>query len=84
MLTRRAFVAFNSSDGRVNRSSASEALDSGLIPSRVKPMTLKLVFTASLLGVQHQRDSGENKLASLFVVSLGKTLGEISPFCCGR
>ena len=25
------------------------AVDSGLIPSRVKPMTLKLIFTASLL-----------------------------------
>ena len=84
MLTRRAFVAFNSSDGRVNGSSASGALNSNLIPSRVKPMTLKLVFTASLLDAQHQRDSGENKLASIFVVSLGKAFGEISPFCCGR
>ena len=28
-------------------------LNSGLIPSRVKPMTLKLVFTASLLDVQY-------------------------------
>ena len=81
-LTRRAFVAFNSSDGRVNRSSASEAVDSGLIPSRVKPMTLKLVFTAFLLDAQRQRDSVENKLASLFVVSLGKALEEIPPFCC--
>ena len=52
--------------------------------SLVKPMTLKLVFTASLLDAQHQRDSGENKPASLFVVLLGKTLGEIPPFCCGR
>ena len=77
MLTRRAFVAFNSSDGRVN-------VDSDLILSRVKPMTLKLVFTASLLDAQHQRDSGENKLTSIFVVSLGKALGEIPPFCCGR
>ena len=30
-----------------------QLVDSGLIPSRVKPMTLKLVFTASLLDVQH-------------------------------
>ena len=45
--------SFNSSDGRVDRASASEAVDSGSIPSRVKPMTLKLVFTASLLDVQH-------------------------------
>ena len=29
--------------------SASGAVDSGLIPNRVKPMTLNLVFTASLL-----------------------------------
>ena len=29
------------------------AVDSGLISSRVKPMTLKLVFTASLLDAQH-------------------------------
>ena len=33
--------------------SVSRAVDSGLIPSRVKPMTLKLIFTASLLDVQH-------------------------------
>ena len=29
----------------------------GSISSRVKPMTLRLVFTASLLDVQHLRDS---------------------------
>ena len=44
--------------------SASGAVDSGLILSRVKPMTLILVFTASLLDAQHHRDSVENKLAS--------------------
>ena len=43
----------NSSDRRVVRASVSEAADSGLIPSSVKPMTLKLVLTASLLDVQH-------------------------------
>ena len=37
------------SDGRVLRASASGAVDSGLIPSRIKPMTFKLVFTASLI-----------------------------------
>ena len=41
------------SDIRVVRASASMAVDSGLILNRVKPMTLKLVFTASLLDVQH-------------------------------
>ena len=35
------------------RASTSGAVDLGLIPSRVKPMTSKLVFTASLLDVQH-------------------------------
>ena len=33
--------------------SVSGVVDSSLIPSRVKPMTLKLVFPASLLDVQH-------------------------------
>ena len=39
-------IGFNSSDGRVVKASASGAVDLGLIPSRVKPMNLKLVFTA--------------------------------------
>ena len=43
----------NDSDGRVVRAFASEVVDLGLIPSRVKPMTLKLVFTAYLLDVQN-------------------------------
>ena len=43
----------NSSDGRVIRASASGAVDLGLIPSRVKPMALQLVFTASLLDALH-------------------------------
>ena len=42
---------YNSSDGRVV--TASGAVDPGLIPSRVKPITLKLIFTASLLDAQH-------------------------------
>ena len=33
--------------------SGMSAVHSGLIPSRVKPMTLKLVFTAFLLDAQH-------------------------------
>ena len=44
---------FDSSDGRVVRAFASGDVDSGLISSRIKPMTLKLVFTASLLDAQH-------------------------------
>ena len=35
-------------------------------------MTLKLVFTASLLDAQHLRDSVKNKPASLHVVPMGK------------
>ena len=67
------------------KASASEAVDSGLIPSRVKPMTLKLVFAAaSLLDAQHYRDSVENKQASLFVVRLEKTLSGIPLSWCGR
>ena len=44
---------FNSFNGRVVRASASGAVDLGFIPSRVKPMTLKLVFTGSMLDVEH-------------------------------
>ena len=44
---------FNTSDGRVVRASASGAVDLGLIPNRVKPLTLKLVFTAFLHDAQH-------------------------------
>ena len=54
------------------RAFASGAVDLGLIPSRIKPMTLKSVFTASLFDVQRQKDSVENKLASLLVAPLGK------------
>ena len=43
----------DSSDCRVVRASASTDVDLGLIPSRVKPVTLKLVFTASLLHAPH-------------------------------
>ena len=35
------------------RAPASGAVDSGLIPSRAKPMTVKLIFTVSLLDAQH-------------------------------
>ena len=74
----------NSSDGRVVRASGSGAVDLGLIPSRVKPMTLKLVFTASPLDAQHLKDSVEYKPASLLVVPLEKALSGISPSWCGR
>ena len=38
---------------RVVRAFAIECVDSGLIPSQNKPMTLKLASTASLLDAQH-------------------------------
>ena len=38
--------------GQVVGASTQAALHSGLIPSRVKPMTIKLAFTASLLDAQ--------------------------------
>ena len=64
--------------------SASGAVNLGLIPSRVKLMPVKKVFTASLLDALHLRDSVENKPASLLAVPLGKALSGISPFWCGR
>ena len=53
-VTHRTLSPFDSSDGRVDRASTSDAINSGLIPSQVftvsvQPMTLILVFTASLL-----------------------------------
>ena len=51
-LSRSSF--FNSSNGRVVRASACGAVDSGLIPESDQTNALDLVFTASLLDVQHQ------------------------------
>ena len=70
----KACNEWRSSDGRVARASASGAVDSGLIPSRVKPMPLNLVFTASLFDAQHLRDRGSVEIkpvSSLVVSSLG-------------
>ena len=67
------------------RASASQSVDLGfisLVESYQK--TLKMVFTASLLGAQHIRDSVENKPASFLVVSLGKALNGMPPSLCGR
>ena len=50
---------FNSSDSQVVRVAVSDAVDSGLIPSRVSPMTFKLVFTVSLFDALHQRAVGQ-------------------------
>ena len=78
------FSLSNSSDGRVVRVSTLGAVDLGLISSRVKPMTSKLVFTASLFDTQHCRDNVESQPASLLVVPLGKALDGIPPSWCGR
>ena len=62
---------------------ACAAVDPGVIPSRVKPITLKLVFIASLLDAQHYRESVVNKPASLLVVWLVKALSGIPPSWSG-
>ena len=64
---------------RVIKFTIGLAVNSGLIPSRVNPMTLKLVFTAFLLDAKHEGDSVENKPASSLVVLLGKVLNGIPP-----
>ena len=60
---------FISADGGVEIASIPGAPVSALIPSRVKLMTFKLVFTVSLPNAQHQRDSAKNKPASLLAGS---------------
>ena len=59
------------------------AVDSGLIPSWVKSITLKLVFAAFLFDAQ-QRNNVKDKPASLLVVLLKKALSLISLRWCGR
>ena len=57
------------------RASTSEAVSAGVIQSLVKPMTLKLVFTAAFsFDAEHRKDSVENKPASLLGVPSGKAL----------
>ena len=54
---------------------ALQSVNLSLIPLCIQTFTLKTVFTASLLDVQHET-------ASLLVVSLSKTLnGTFSPLC---
>ena len=74
----------NSSDGRVVRASDLRAVDMGLIPSRVKPMALKLLFTAYLRDAQHLRRSVKSKPASLLFVPLRKAFSGIPPSWRGR
>ena len=77
----------NNSDGRMVRASASEAVDWGLILVRVKPMTVKLISTASVLTISSKakRQCGEQADKSrLLVVPLGKALSKISPSRFGK
>ena len=60
-------MALHSSDDRLVIAFVSRAVNAGLIPSRVKQVTTKLVFTGSLLDAQHERDCVENKPESLLV-----------------
>ena len=60
------------------RASASGVAKSGVIQSQVKSMKLQLVFTASLIDARHERDSVENKPASL-LVSVETALSGIPP-----
>ena len=78
------YIKINNLKDEMVRASTSRAVDWGLIQNRVKPITLKLLFTTSLLDAQHYRDSGENKPASLLVVPLGEALSGIPPSWCGR
>ena len=64
-------VMLLSSDDRVLKASALGAVDSGLIPSRVKLITLKLVFTASLLDVQ-QKGQREEQAGKFTCCTVGK------------
>ena len=67
------------------RASASQSVDLGFV-SQVESYqkTLKMVFTTSMLGAQHNKHSMENKPASLLVVSFGKAVNVMPPFSCGR
>ena len=59
--------------------SAIGAVDTGLITSRVKPMALKLVFTASLLDAQHQKGQCEEQAGKFTCCVVGKALSGITP-----
>ena len=55
-------------------------LTSSSFPKSIHAKRLKkMVFTASMLGVQHKRVSVEIKPASLLVVSFGKALNGMPP-----
>ena len=75
----------NRRDGIVARAFASQSVDLGFISLvELYQKSLIVVFTVSLLGAKQNRDSVENKPASLLIVSLGKALNEMPPSLCGR
>ena len=69
----------------VTRASASQSVELEFIYQvESYQKTLKMVFTASLLGAQHYRNSEENKPPSLLVVYLGMTFNGMPPSLYGR
>ena len=72
-------LSHNRCDGVVVRASALQSIDLGFI-SQVESYQKDFC----LLGAQQNRDSVENKPASLLVVSLGKALNGIPLSLCGR
>ena len=54
------------------RASALGAVDLGLIPSRVKPMTLKLVFTAFLLDAEQLKGHCREPAGTFTCCAVGK------------
>ena len=71
------FVFLSQMVRMADRASTSVGVNQWL--SRVKPMTLKLVFTASLLNSQHQWDRVENKSAAFLVALLKRAFSKIFP-----
>ena len=57
---------------QVDRASASIAISLKFHSESGKTNDFYLIFAASQLDVQHQRDSADNKPSSLLVVPLGK------------
>ena len=66
------------------KASASQLADLGFIFRSSHTKKLKNGIHSFLLGAQQNRNSVENKPASLLVVSLSKTLNEIRLSICGR
>ena len=72
-------------DGVVVRASVSQSVNLGFIPLvESYQKTFKNGIYSFLAWRSARRDSVENKLASLLVVSLGKALNGMPPSSCGR